>query len=218
VALLDQGAHQPFAEMTPLPVTRIRMTEGFTDAVACGRTQYRIAMARAQCRLVVVMGVAGAGKSTVGRALAAATGSQFLEADEFHSPEAIESIGRNVGLTDEQRDPWIARLRREAEKHLAAGRDVVLACSALRMHHRSILLGTGYPTRLVYLRADKATLERRLAMRAGHIATVGILESQLAALEEPSPSAALVIDSDQPVGAIVHRIEEDLAGWSEASP
>jgi gluconokinase len=169
-------------------------------------------MERPDGRLVIVMGVAGAGKSTVGRALAGAHGWEFLEADEFHTPEARDSIARSIGLTDEQRDPWIGRLRMEAEQHLGTGRSVVLACSALRRHHRSVLSGTGHPTRIVYLRADRLTLEHRLSVREGHMATLGILESQLAALEDPTAAEALVLDSGQPVSAILRRIEEDLKG------
>ena len=144
--------------------------------------------------IVLVMGVAGSGKSTVGRALAGKMGFRFVDADDLHPPENIEKMRKGIPLDDRDRSPWLDAIR--AQLH----GDVVLACSALKEHHR-----IGINAELViYLRVPEAELERRLSQRAGHFFGPELLRSQLEALEEPSK--ALVVDATQPVDSIVEQL------------
>lgn len=130
---------------------------------------------------VVVMGVSGSGKTTVGREVAARAGWPFLDGDDFHVPGARARMARGEGLTDADRAPWLARLRAGLE----ALPDVVLACSALRRAYRDALRMPGLT--FLFLDVPRELLQARLAARAGHYAGPGLLPSQLATLEAPSP-------------------------------
>lgn len=139
---------------------------------------------------VVVMGVAGSGKSVVGRELAAQGGWPFLDGDDFHSPQARQKMARGKGLTDAERLPWLALLRWELE----ARADVVLACSALRRGYRDTLrVGQ---VAFVFLNVPGALLRERLAARSGHYAGPELLPSQLAALEAPGADEPDVLTLD----------------------
>ena len=150
------------------------------------------------------MGPAGAGKTTVGRALAAAVGWPFRDADDLHPPANVAKMARGAPLDDEDRQPWLARVR-ELMVALASGRgDAVLACSALRERYRTYL-GDGLgDVRFVMLHADRALLEARLAARRNHFAGTALLDSQLLDLEVPE--RALRVPAAQPVAAIVDQI------------
>lgn len=130
--------------------------------------------------LVVVMGVSGSGKSTVGKLLADRFGVGFLDADDVHSPEAIDQMHRGVPLTAAQRDEWIDRL----VKRLHARRPGVLACSALARRHRDRLRSVGEVS-IVLLEVPDDVLTRRLRSRRGHFFDPGLLAEQLSALERP---------------------------------
>jgi gluconokinase len=161
-------------------------------------------------RVVIVMGVAGSGKSTIGALLAARHGGDFFDADDFHPAANIKKMASGSALDDDDRKPWLARLRSEVID--AAGDDsfTVLACSALKKSYRE-QLGVGTPgVALIYLDGDAATLTARLAVRAGHYMKAGMLESQLATLEEPSPAEGIGIGIESAPGEIVARIEEAL--------
>ncbi|HEX6590133.1 MAG TPA: gluconokinase, GntK/IdnK-type [Longimicrobiales bacterium] len=153
---------------------------------------------------VVVMGVSGVGKSTVGSVLARRLGWTFLEADDDHSPESVAAMARGEPLDDAQRDVWIAAVRDRVARHLAAGENVVLACSALRHAHRNVVRRAGPRVEFVHLVAPRAVIERRLAERSGHFAGPGLLPSQLEDLE--MPRAALEVDATRPVPVIVEHI------------
>jgi gluconokinase len=154
--------------------------------------------------IIVLMGPAGAGKTTVGRALARATHWPFYDADDLHPPGNIEKMTRGVPLTDDDRRPWLARIRALMVDLAARNGDAVLACSALRERYRTELT-EGLPgVHFVMLDADRALLERRLATRRGHFAAAGILDSQLADLEVPQ--RALTVSAAQPVEALVAQI------------
>jgi gluconokinase len=158
--------------------------------------------------IVVVMGVAGTGKTTVGQALAARLGWPFADADAYHSPAAVAKMARGEGLADADRAPWLGRLRALVEAHLADGRPLVLACSALRQAHRDALARPGEPVRFVWLDAPPETLADRLGTRTGHFAAAALLGSQLATLEPPED--ALRLDAREPpahlVGVVVHAL------------
>ena len=154
--------------------------------------------------VVVVMGVAGVGKSTVGSALASRLGWTFLEADDDHSPDGVARMAQGVGLGDEERDAWMRAVRDRVARHVAAGEHVVLACSALRHAHRALLREVAARVEFAHLVAPAPVIEERLSAREDHFAGPALLPSQLADLEEPDD--ALVLDARRPVHEIVDRI------------
>lgn len=134
------------------------------------------------------MGVAGAGKTTVGRELAQAIGWEFHDADEYHSPENIAKMHRGDALTDDDRLPWLATLRALIASIVRESRHAVLACSALKQSYRELLVSPDIPdvaVRFAYLDVPAAELELRLAHRPHHFAPPALLASQLATLEPP---------------------------------
>jgi gluconokinase len=157
--------------------------------------------------IVVITGVAGAGKTTVGRALAAALGWRFPDADDVHTPEARARMRRGEALTDALRQPWLERVRAIIADAAQRGESIVVACSALKQRYRDVL-ARDLPVRFVFLRADADVLRARLQTRGGHFAGVSLLDSQLATLEEPSDAIAL--DATLPVDGLVARIRAAL--------
>jgi gluconokinase len=160
--------------------------------------------------VVIVMGVAGAGKTTAGRKLAAASGWAFYEGDDLHSPASIETMRRGIPLTDEDRLPWLLALRKLIEGCLERGEDAVVACSALKRAYREILKAGDAEVVFVYLKTDPARIAGRLARRHGHFAQENLLESQLATLEEPSPEEALTVDASGTPEEIVEDLRRRL--------
>lgn len=134
--------------------------------------------------IVIVMGVTGAGKTTVGRLLATQLGWQFADADDFHPPANVEKMRHGIPLTDEDRRPWLQRLQDEITTWIGESRSVVLACSALKRSYR-LELGVGPEVHFVYLKGSKALITERLRLRHGHFADEKILAGQFADLEEP---------------------------------
>jgi gluconokinase len=136
-------------------------------------------------RVIVVMGVSGAGKTEIGRALADAIGWPFHDADEYHSKENIAKMHRGEGLTDADRAPWLAALHKLVEDIIANHQRGVLACSALKHSYRQMLrpdIAAPGEVRFVYLDVPRAVLEERLRTRHGHFAPPALLDSQLATL------------------------------------
>jgi len=153
------------------------------------------------------MGTAGSGKSTVGALLAARNGGTFHDADDFHPPANIAKMAAGIPLDDDDRLPWLARLREEVVDATPAGNFSVLACSALKRIYRE-QLGVGIEgVALVYLKGDAATLGARLAGRPGHFMKASMLESQLAILEEPLPDEGFTVEIKAPAEEIVAAIE-----------
>jgi len=152
--------------------------------------------------ILVVMGAAGAGKTTVGKLLAGRLGWTFVDADDLHPPENVAKMAAGVPLTDADRQPWLDLLRTSIEQAAAADENLVLACSALKEAYRQFLAGTSPPPRFVYLKASAELLRQRLAARQGHFMKQRMIESQLEALEEPGE--ALVLDASvAPVDLVV---------------
>ncbi len=158
--------------------------------------------------IVIVMGVSGAGKTTVGAALAKALRAVFLDADDFHPPENVAKMASGIPLTDEDRWPWLDGLNGELRKHEAESEDAVLACSALKAVYRSRLI-EGLPgARLVYLSASYESISERVATRKHKYMPASLLESQFRTLEPPSN--AREIDATLPVDEVVRRIVAGL--------
>jgi len=153
------------------------------------------------------MGPAGSGKTTVGKLLASQLSWEFADGDDFHPPANIEKMARGVGLTDEDRVPWLISIRDAMRQWLAQERNVVLACSALRRSYRE-LLGINSNVRLVYLKGSDELLQGRLRSRKGHYAGEQLLASQLADLEEPTE--AITINAAGSPEEIVAEIRKRL--------
>jgi gluconokinase len=158
--------------------------------------------------VVVVMGVAGAGKTTIGRALSAEVGWPFVEGDQLHTPAAVEQMRAGRPLTDADRESWIAALHEIVAAAANRREPLILSCSALKDRYRRALRGDLLRVRFVYLRADRETLAGRLASRAGHCAGPALLPSQLATLEPPDE--AIEIDATLSPGQIVCTIRREL--------
>ncbi len=158
--------------------------------------------------VIVLMGVSGSGKTTVGLRLAQALGAEFAEGDAYHPPANIEKMRTGVPLEDADRWPWLETLSAEIGRWLAAGQDVVLACSALKRSYRQILDGGRPGVRFVYLCGSRSLIQARLAARRGHYMPASLLASQLAALEEPEDAITAEIDRapDEIVAGILDRL------------
>jgi len=163
------------------------------------------------------MGASGAGKTTVGSALAAALGWPFHDADDFHTPHNVALMRAGVALDDDDRRPWLEALASLVRGHASGGTSAVLACSALRRDYRALLVPSAFPdaVRFVFLRASAALLTERLALRRGHFFPPALLASQLAALEEPHDDAdeaapVVTVDAARPVDELVAEIRASL--------
>ena len=154
--------------------------------------------------IILLMGVQGSGKTTVGQALAARLGWNFADADDFHSTANKAKMSAGIPLTDEDRMPWLAAVRAAMEK---AGRNLVMACSALKEKYREQLVFPGM--RVVYLRGSQELIAARLQARQHHYAKLDLLPSQFEQLEEPRD--AVVVDIAHSVDEIVEEIVAALA-------
>jgi gluconokinase len=143
--------------------------------------------------VIVVMGVVGAGKTTVGRLLAQQLGWKFADGDDFHPPENVEKIRRGIPLKDVDRQPWLERLHTAITNWNSAKQNVILACSALKRAYRD-KLQTGAAVEFVYLQGTAQLVAQRLRARHGHFADEQILASQFADLEEPEKAINVGID------------------------
>ena len=158
--------------------------------------------------IVIVMGVVGSGKTTVGSLLAAQLEWEFADADDFHPQSNVDKIRHGIPLTDEDREPWLDRLRDAIIGWMDTGTSVVLACSALKRSYRA-KLNVGPQVHFVYLKGDAALISNRLRSRHGHFASESILASQLADLEEPE--AAVTVEINHSPEQIVAGIRRALA-------
>lgn len=136
--------------------------------------------------ILVVMGVAGSGKTTIGKLLAERLGWEFIEGDDFHPSENVEKMSRGIPLTDEDRFGWLQTLAWMLIERLQEKRNAVLACSALKQRYRDILSGDNPDVNFIYLQGDRELLRDRLHNRPGHFMKTGMLLSQLADLEVPA--------------------------------
>jgi gluconokinase len=156
--------------------------------------------------IIVLMGVAGCGKTTTGKALAEALGWKFKDADEFHSANNIQKMGSGVPLNEEDRAPWLKSIRAHIEDNLQSNTPYILTCSALKQSHRDALLANKARVRVVYLKADLELLRSRLKTRQNHFMKESLLDSQFTALEEPQ--GIITLDASQPVADLVATIRK----------
>lgn len=170
--------------------------------------------------IAIVMGVSGSGKTTVAVLLAAALGCQFQEGDDFHPPANVEKMRSGQPLNDADRLPWLRKIAEEIDGWRARGESGVLTCSALKRSYRDIIIGGRADVTLVYLKGDYDLVHRRMAGRQKHFMPVKLLDSQFAALEEPTPDEhPIVVDvtarPPEIVADIVHQLEQRQSGGDE---
>ena len=154
--------------------------------------------------IVIVMGVCGTGKTTVGRLIAAKMGARFEEGDKFHPTANVEKMSRGEALDDEDRWPWLHAIGRSIDDWQRAGEDVVLACSALKERYREILVGDRPDMRIVHLYGSQELISDRMAQRQHHFMPASLVPSQFAALEPPEVG-------DQVIAADVTKSPEEIA-------
>jgi len=159
--------------------------------------------------VILVMGVAGSGKTTIGLKLAESLGWSFHDADEFHPPANIAKMSAGIPLDESDRAPWLAAMRACIEACLARGESSVVACSALREKYRSFLMADAARVKGVYLKGDFALILGRISQRQGHFMKENMLKSQFEALEPPQD--ALTLDASLPPDEIVAEIRRKLS-------
>src|SRR5262245_47224468 len=166
----------------------------------------------AKASIIVVMGVSGSGKSTVGSLLARKLGWRFQDGDALHPKANVEKMHAGVPLSDADRWPWLQAIARCIDEIREAHGQAVVACSALKRSYRQILIGGRSDARLVYLKGEAALIEERLASRPGPFMPPELLESEVPALEEPGPDEdPISVSIAQPPQAIVDQIQAELA-------
>ena len=157
--------------------------------------------------IIVLMGVTGSGKSTVGKLLAQQLGWKFFEGDDFHSPVNIEKMRRGMLLNDDDRRSWLEAIRESIRQMVERSENAVIACSALKHSYRQMLRITGEVV-FVYLKANIDIVRERLKNRTGHFMNPNLIQSQFNTLEESEQ--ALRVDASLPPGEIVRRIRTQL--------
>lgn len=161
--------------------------------------------------ILVVMGVSGAGKTTVAKQLAARLGWPFEEGDDLHPAANIEKMRGGNALTDEDREPWLRAVAAWIDRQCALNQPGIITCSALKKRYRELLTGGRPGVRLVYLRGTPALIARRLAGRHGHFMPAALIQSQFDTLEEPdSAEDTITVDAALPPGQIAQDIIDRL--------
>jgi gluconokinase len=159
--------------------------------------------------VIVLMGVSGSGKSTIGKALAERLGWRFIEGDDYHPAANVAKLHAGVPLTDADRAPWLAALREQVDRACASGAGAVLACSALKHAYQEYLDGHAQGcVRYVYLHASEELIRARLKARTGHFMNPNLMHSQFETLQPPEH--ALRVDVGPPVEDVVRHIRSEL--------
>lgn len=161
--------------------------------------------------VVVLMGVSGCGKTTIGAALAEHLGWEFLEGDALHSPANVAKMAAGTPLDDADRWPWLQAIAARIDAWRGAGISAVVACSALKRAYRNILIGPRADVRLVYLQGDRDVIAKRLAARKNHFMPPGLLDSQFRTLEAPGlEERPIIVPVGNPQNVIMINILEQL--------
>jgi gluconokinase len=164
---------------------------------------------------IVIMGVAGCGKSSVGETLSRRLGIRYRDGDDLHPAANVEKMRAGVALDDDDRWPWLDRVAAELNQNAS----LIIGCSALKRAYRDrIRAGAGAPVQFVHLAGDHDLIAARMAQRAGHYMPPSLLASQFAALEPPGPDEALRVPIDQPLDAIVTQIMDALSRTAHKKP
>jgi gluconokinase len=163
-----------------------------------GENQAAPASASRPVSVLMVMGVSGSGKSTIGSLLARQLHWEYEDGDWFHPPSNVEKMHSGVPLTDEDRSPWLKAIAAWIDEVRAAGRHGVVACSALKKRYRQVLMEGRPDVVLVYLKGDQELIARRIATRHEHFMPAALLKSQFDALEEPTPDERPIVVSVAP--------------------
>ena len=156
--------------------------------------------------VLLLIGVSGVGKTTVGLEVAERLGWDFFDADDFHPSANVAKMERGEGLTDADRGPWLDALRRLIERRLEERAPAVIACSALKATYRTRLRGGDPRVALVWLDTAREAIARRLAEREGHYAGPDLLASQFQALEPPTPGEAVRVAAEGSVDGVARRV------------
>jgi len=172
--------------------------------------------------VLVVMGVSGSGKSTIGTQLALHLHWDFEDGDWFHPARNIDKMHAGIALTDEDRVPWLIAIADFIDRARCAGTHVVVACSALKRRYRAVIVGNRPDVRLIYLNGDRELIARRIAARHEHFMPQSLLQSQFEALEEPGADENPIVVSIEPrpreiVGQIVAALKARIRQPDAAS-
>ncbi len=160
-------------------------------------------------RAIILMGVSGSGKTTIGQQLSDTTGWPFFDGDDFHPEENVRKMASGTPLTDQDRLPWLGNLHGIINKNLLKGQSLIVACSALKKSYRNILAqGLEDQVLFVYLKGEFDLIFRRLSARSDHYMKPGMLQSQFMTLEEPE--GAFVFDISKPTAEVVREISAAL--------
>ena len=160
---------------------------------------------------LIVMGVSGSGKSTIGEKLAERLGWSFEDGDKFHPASNVAKMSAGQPLTDEDRWPWLQAIANEIDRVCETGGHIVIACSALKRAYRNVLVDGRSDVRIIYLKGTEELIASRLGLRKGHFMPPGLLASQFKTLEPPDPSEnSITVPIDAPVDAIVDDIVRQL--------
>jgi gluconokinase len=157
-----------------------------------------------QPKLIIVMGVSGCGKSTVGKQMALDLGYKFIEADDFHSAAAKQQMANSIPLTDVMREPWLKRLNQHLKQEVLV--DSVLAYSGLRRRHRQLFRELGFSTLFIHLTAEINIISQRMSQRVGHYMPESMLASQFSTMELPDAEADMIsLDVSSDLQHIIKR-------------
>ncbi len=166
--------------------------------------------------MVILMGVSGSGKTTIGKRLAQSLGWTFFEGDDFHPRANITKMSKGIPLSDEDRQPWLNALRELIEQFIHKEESAVLACSALKAAYRQFLEQENEEVFFVYLKGDYELIRKRLEERSNHYMKAGLLSSQFDALEEPE--GVMTVDILRDPEEIVSSIQQELLRAKDARP
>jgi gluconokinase len=197
----------------------------FTQPELSAHGRPELAATKAQPSLpmiLVLMGVSGSGKTTIGTQLALALRWDFEDADWFHPTRNIDKMHAGIPLTDEDRAPWLIAIADFIDQARVAGQHAVVTCSALKRRYRAVIVGNRPDVRLIYLKGDIDLIARRIATRHEHFMPASLLQSQFDALEEPSPAEKAIVVSIAPrpreiVAAILEALKMP-APQADAAP
>ena len=158
--------------------------------------------------ILIVMGVSGCGKTTIGQLLSAKLGCSFVDADDFHSPANVRKMGAGDALTDEDRWPWLETMAEKIRENIQQEQPMVLACSALKKAYRQMLCVERKHIQFIYLKGNYDTITQRMQMRDSHFMKASLLRNQFAVLEDPEE--AIVVDINRSPSDILATIQQSL--------